>query len=110
MVEFNGEPIGSIDKAFAANAALAGFSGDVVPHTIRHTGITWLAIEGVDPYEICRYAGITMEVFENVYAHHHPDFMRGVHKGFSRHRNRHRNDATEREQTSPKVTKIADFS
>src|ERR1700686_4922572 len=59
---------------------------ELSPHITKHTGITWLAIEGVDPYEICRYAGITMEVFEAVYAHHHPDFMTEVHRGFSRHR------------------------
>lgn len=110
VIEFNGEMIGSIDKAFAAVAEDAGLGPGVTPHTTRHTGITWLAIEGVDPYEICRFAGITMEVFEEVYAHHHPDFMTGVHKGFNRHRIRHRNVATEREQTAANVTKIADYS
>ena len=109
LIEFNGERVGSIDKAYAANVDAAAFGDDVVPHTTRHSGITWLAIEGVDPYEICRYAGITMEMFEEVYAHHHPDFMSGVHRGFNRHRNRHRNAATEREQTAPNVTKIAGF-
>ncbi len=110
LVEFNGKPITSIDKAFAANVDVAGLGRDVVVHTTRHSGITWLAIEGVDPYEICRYAGITMEVFEEVYVHHHPDYMRGVHQGFNRHRYPHRNAATEREQTAPNVMKIADFS
>jgi integrase len=110
VIEFNDKPIGSIDKAYAATVAAAGLDPEVVPHTTRHTGITWLAIEGVDPYEICRYAGITMEMFEEVYAHHHLDFMSGVHRGFNRHRYRHRNAATEREQTSPNVTQIADFS
>jgi hypothetical protein len=110
VVEFNGRPVRAIDKAFAANVAQAGLGDDVVPHTTRHTGITWLAIEGVDPYEICRYAGITMEMFEEVYAHHHPDFMSGVHRGFSRHRFRHRNAATKREQSASNVTKIVDYS
>lgn len=110
VVEFNGHAIGSIDKAFTANVAAAGLGSDVTPHITKHTGITWLAIEGVDPYEICRFAGITMEVFEEVYAHHHPDFMRGVHRGFNRHRIRHRNAATEREQTPPIITQMAVFS
>ncbi len=76
------------DKAFAASVAALGLGDDVVPHTTRHSGITWLALEGVDPWEICRFAGITMEVFEEVYAHHHPDYMDGVRGGFSRHRNK----------------------
>ena len=81
-------------------------------HTTRHTAITWLAMGGVDPYEICRFAGITMEVFEGIYAHHHPDFMRGVERGYGAYRDRYRdrNDATEREQTAANVTKIADYS
>ena len=47
LIEFNGEPIGSIDKAFAANVDAAALGADVLPHTTRHTGITWLAIAGV---------------------------------------------------------------
>lgn len=117
VIEFNGEPIASIDKAYAANVDAAKLGADVVVHTTRHTGITWLAIEGRDPYEICRYAGITMEVFEEVYAHHHPDFMSGVKEGFRGERMkkaaapfRHRLPATEREQTPSNVTAIADYS
>jgi integrase len=72
LIEFNGAPIRSIDKAFAANVDAAGLGAEVVIHTLRHTAITWLAIEGVDVYEILRFGGITMEVFENVCAHHHP--------------------------------------
>jgi len=86
LIEFNREPVGSIDEAFAANAAAAGPGSEVVARTTRHTRITWLAIEGVDPNEICRNAGITMEMFEEVCAHHHSDFMSGVHRGFNRHR------------------------
>src|SRR5262249_12115161 len=49
VVEFNGKPVCSIDKAFKATVRDAGFGPDVIPHTTRHTGITWLAIAGVDP-------------------------------------------------------------
>jgi hypothetical protein len=107
VVEFNRKSVGSIDKAFTANVRAAGFGPDVIPHTTRHSGITWLAMAGVDPYEICGYAGVTMETFQSVYAHHHPDFMTGVHKGFSRHRLRHRNAATDREQAPSNVVVIA---
>ena len=110
LIEFNGAPIGSIDKAFAANVDAAGLGAEVVIHTLRHTAITWLAIEGVDVYEILRFGGITMEVFENVYAHHHPDHMKGVAAGFNRHRNRHRYTVNERERADSNVAKIADYS
>ena len=52
----------------------------VVRHILRHTGVTWLALAGVDPYEICSYAGLTIETFERVYAHHHPDYQAGIRK------------------------------
>ena len=56
LIEFNGAPIGSIDKAFAANVDAVGLDADVVVHTTRHTAITWLAMGGVDPYEpVCRH-------------------------------------------------------
>jgi len=86
VIEFNGEPVPSIDKAFSTNVEKAGLGPDVVPHTTRHTGITSLALAGVDPYDVCRYAGVTMEMFEEVYAHHHPDFMKAIHHGFNRSR------------------------
>lgn len=110
VIEWKGQPVGSIDKAFERNVEAAKLGSDVTPHTTRHTSVTWLAQAGVDPWEICKFAGITMEVFEEVYAHHHPDYMDGVRDGFSRHRNRHRNAATKREQTTMNVTKILDFS
>lgn len=56
----------------------------IVRHSLRHTGVTWLALAGVDPYEICKFAGLTMETFERVYSHHHPDHMQGVRKAQSR--------------------------
>ena len=56
----------------------------VVRHILRHTGVTWLAMAGVDPYEICGYAGLTIETFERIYAHHHPDYQAGVRKAQSK--------------------------
>jgi integrase len=93
LIEYGFEAICSIDKAFTANVKAANFGPDITPHTLRHTGITWLAIEGNDPYEICHYAGITMDVFEKVYAHHHPDYMTGIRAGFKKHRYRVRTKA-----------------
>jgi integrase len=118
LVEWNGQRVGSIDKAFRATVKACGLGEDVVVHCLRHTGITWLAIEGkADAHEICRYAGITPEVFNDVYAHHHHRYMQGVRAGFSKHRdkknrhhNRHHDDRTKDEQTPSDVTNFADFS
>jgi hypothetical protein len=37
-------------------------------------------MQGIDPYEICKFAGLTLETFERVYSHHHPDYMAGIRK------------------------------
>ena len=91
LVEFAGKPA-DCKRAFEATVERAtkaypnlfkrpdGTPKKVVRHILRHTGITWLAIAGVDPYEICKFAGLTMETFERVYSHHHPDYMSGVRK------------------------------
>jgi glyoxylase-like metal-dependent hydrolase (beta-lactamase superfamily II) len=67
---------------------------------------------GTDLWEAAGYLGMTVEMLSARYGHHHPDHLSGARKAFGqhRHRNRHRNAATEREQTPPNVTKIAEFS
>jgi integrase len=114
VVEFYGEPITKIDRAFREVADACGFR-DVCIHSLRHTGITWLAIEGNDPYEICKFAGITMKVFEDVYSHHHPDYMTGIKAGMSKHRQnqnaalqRHSFDGTKKDSNVVNITKKAD--
>ena len=91
VVQYAGRPV-DCKKAFNTAVSAArkaypdlfkrpdGSEKLIVRHTLRHTGVTWLAIQGVDPYEICKFAGLTMETFERVYSHHHPDFMAGVRK------------------------------
>jgi hypothetical protein len=79
-------------------------------HRTRHTSITWLAMNRVDAYEICRYAGITMEVFMDVYSHFHPEYMTGVHEGFRSKRGEpgaNRMKRNDREQNATNVVKIA---
>ena len=55
-----------------------GLPKHLMRHSLRHTGITWMAMAGVDPYQIIRYAGITMKVFEDVYAHAFPGGLDAV--------------------------------
>ena len=46
VVEFNGEPVLSVKKAFARCVAEAGLEGKVSPHTLRHTAISWALQNG----------------------------------------------------------------
>ena len=80
------------------------------PRTLRHTAATWLMQPGTDVWEAAGYLGMTIEMLSQRYGHHHPDHLSGARMAFGRHRNRHRNAATEREQTPSNVAKIAEFS
>jgi integrase len=109
-VEWCGKPVGAIRKGFAAAVKNAGLGPDVTPHTLRHTAATWLMQQGTDAWEAAGYLGMTIEMLSQRYGHHHPDHLSGARMAFGRHRNRHRNAATDREQTSLNVAKIAEFS
>ena len=109
-VEWYGEPVARIAKAFRAVVRDAGLGADVTPHVLRHTAATWLMQAGTDLWEAAGFLGMTVETLMSRYGHHHPDYLSGARRAFHRHRNRHRNTATEREQTMSNVTKIGDFS
>lgn len=75
LIEWQGEPVKRLNKAFRSVRRAAGLGADVTPHTLRHTAVTWQAQEAVPAHEICGFFGMTMEMFERVYGHHHPDFQ-----------------------------------
>src|SRR5262245_44264089 len=84
VIEWNGDPVRRINKAFRSVRDAAGLGPDVVPHTLRHTAITWQAQLGMPMHEICGFFGITPEVFERVYGHHHPDYQANAVNALSR--------------------------
>jgi integrase len=84
-VEWNGETVQNIKKAFANVAADAGL-GDVTPHVLRHTAATWLMQAGTDMWEAAGYLGMTVEMLSQRYGHHHPDHLAGAKRAFARHR------------------------
>ena len=78
LIEWNGEPVKRINKAFRSVRREAGFGTDVVPHTLRHTCATWLAQRGVPTREAAGYLGMTEKTFIDVYGHHHPDHQKNA--------------------------------
>lgn len=77
-VEFHGESVDRIDKAFRALVKEAGLGPDVVPHVLRHTAITWAMQRGMDIWDASGYFGVSVEVLTQVYGHHHPDHLRAA--------------------------------
>lgn len=79
FVEWNGKPIVSINDAFQRVVELAGIdtsSGNVTPHTLRHTAATWMMQNGTNIWEAAGYLGMSPEVLERTYGHHHPAHLK----------------------------------
>ena len=56
--------------------------GKVTPHTLRHTAATWLMQNGVPMWEAAGFLGMSKEILEKTYGHHHPDHMKAAALGF----------------------------
>lgn len=83
-VEYHGRAVLRINKAFRSARAIAGLGPDVTPHTLRHTCATWLAQAGVPTWEAAGFLGMTAEMFERTYGHHHPDHQSRAVNAFNR--------------------------
>jgi integrase len=76
LIEWNGQPVRSVRTAFRRATALAGLDASVTPHTLRHTAATWLMQAGVDKWEAAGFLGMTVEMLDRVYGHHHPKHLK----------------------------------
>jgi integrase len=78
FVEWQGAPVKSVKTGFKHAVDLAGLWGKVTPHTLRHTAATWLMQRGVPIWQAAGYLGMSAQMIERTYGHHHPDYMRGA--------------------------------
>ena len=77
VVEFAGQPVERMDKAFRRLVAECELDGEkVVPHTFRHTAITWAMMNGMDPYAASGYFGLNLQTLLENYGHFHPNHLR----------------------------------
>lgn len=77
VIEYGGEPVARLDKAFRRMMREdLGFGPDVVIHTLRHTAITHALQNGMSPYDATAYFGISLEVLMETYGHHCPTHLR----------------------------------
>lgn len=75
VIEWGGEKVASMKKAFQRAAIRAGLP-DVTPHVLRHTAAVWMAEAGVPMTEISQYLGhSSVRVTERVYARFSPDYL-----------------------------------
>ncbi len=80
VVNWASSKVKSVRTGFAAAVRLAVLPGKgrdaVTPHVLRHTFATWAAQGGVDMHKIAGAMGLTMQRTIEIYAHHHPDYMK----------------------------------
>jgi integrase len=78
FVEWNGKAVKSVKTAFKRAVKLANLSGKITPHTLRHTAATWLMQAGVDKWQAAGFLGMSVEMLDRVYGHHHPDHLQAA--------------------------------
>jgi integrase len=109
VVEWNGKPVDSVRKGFAAAVEAAGLGADVTPHILRHTCATWLMQGGVNLWDAAGFLGMTVQQLEATYGHHHPEYQQEAIAALGG-QNAARNTVNESRRTVAYVTKIADIS
>lgn len=111
VIEWNGKPVCSVRKGFAAAVQVANLGKDVTPHTLRHTAATWAMQNGADLWQTAGLLGMTAEVLEKIYGHHHPDYQADAAAAIARRKlgrqNGDRMGVNKPRQTRTSATKIA---
>jgi integrase len=75
LCHYNGCRVKKLRRSFPLAAKKAGLVG-VTPHTLRHTRATWLMQDGVPIWEAAGALGMTTDMLERTYGHHHPDWQK----------------------------------
>ena len=116
VVEWNGRPVRSVRKGFAAAVKAAGLplagSDRITPHVLRHTAATWAMQRGADLWQAAGFLGMTVEMLQERYGHHHPDFQADAARAISASpgQDRDRNAVNKTARTSSGATKISTLS
>jgi integrase len=105
-IEWNGDQVKGIEKAFANAVADAGLIGKVTPHVLRHTTATWGMQNGADHGALADYLGMTVEMLRRVYGHHDPNHFADVRDAITRPTDTGRMSETNREQMPAKIVKL----
>ena len=85
VVEVNGQRVGSVKTAWKTALAESGIE-HCTRHDLRHTAITWAMQNGIDKWAAAGFFGLTLDMLESVYGHHHPDHLRSAVEAMERRR------------------------
>ena len=76
IVAWKGGAIASVRRSWENAIELSGLGDDVTPHVLRHTRATWMMQRAVDPWQAAGALGMTIQMLQTVYGHHHPDWQK----------------------------------
>ena len=85
VVEVDGQRVGNVKKAWGTALKASGIE-HCTRHDLRHTAITWALQNGADRWHAAGYFGITLDMLERVYGHHHPDYLQSAVAAMERRR------------------------
>ena len=98
-------------RAFAAQLAAAGLTTRHAAHILRHTAATWAMQNGADLWQTAGFLGMTVEMLDRVYGHHHPDHQADAAAAIGgrklRRQDGDRTGVNKPRQTQTNATKIA---
>lgn len=77
VVHYKGRTVHDVRTSWENAREAAGLGADVVPHTLRHTCVTWMLRAGVSAWDVAGFVGLTVEMIDRVYGHHGPPQVRG---------------------------------
>jgi integrase len=77
VVEFQGAPVLRISKGWEPVVETAGLATEikqekVIPHTLRHTAISWYLRSDAPVEQVSDYCGVSVQIIKKVYGHHIP--------------------------------------
>lgn len=88
FVEWNGKPVASVKTAFSRAVNAAGLAGGACCILSRHTAATWLMQNGTPMWQAAGFLGMTEKTLQEVYGHHHPDYMGTAAENWGRRPNK----------------------
>ena len=83
VVEVDGQRVASVKTAWGRALAEAGID-HCTRHDLRHTAITWAMQRGADKWAASGFFGVSLNLLERVYGHHHPEFLRSAVEAMER--------------------------
>jgi integrase len=83
VVEYRGEPVLRVSNGWDGVVEKAGLATEipqekVIPHTLRHTAISWYLRSGVPIDQVSDYCGVSIQIIRKHYGHHIPGREDGI--------------------------------